>query len=229
MVMSRRGDAAEGVELGIAAQPVGDRVYEILREEILTLSLPPGTHLTEAFLSQRFGISVTPVREALHRLIHTGYAVRQTARGVKVRQLDEREVRDIYELRLVLEPMALGQSIPNLSAADLKKMERTLLQAKKAMEQGDLQRAAVLNSQFHTLLVGAAPNRMLISWLESLRDWQRLITLQEWSSEDRSEAEFAEHWAILEHVKAGDVAGAVALLGRHIGPFVRDGKSEGTP
>jgi DNA-binding GntR family transcriptional regulator len=222
--MAARSGAAKapGQEIA-AAQPVGDRVFEILREDILTLNLPPGTHLTEAFLSQRFGISVTPIREALHRLIHSGYAVRQTARGVKVRQLEAREVQDVYELRHVLEPVALAQSIPNLTAADLKRIERTLVQARKAMDQEDLKNAAVHNSQFHARLVAAAPNRMLTSWLDSLRDWQRLITLQEWSLEDRSAAEFEEHWAILERAKARDVAGAVMLLSRHIGHFVAQG------
>lgn len=214
------GSALPLSEGGAQLSSVSDPIYQALREAILSVDLPPDMHLTETFIARRFGVSVTPVREALQRLVHAGLAVRQTAKGVKVRRLTEREVKDIYELRVKLEPMALRQSIPNLTGADLKPIERILSQAKRAIEQGDLKNVSRLNSHFHSQLLMRADNKLLLAWLDTLADWRRLIAMQEWSAEDRSRQEWEEHRAIFEAVRAKDVAGSETLLVRHISHFL---------
>jgi DNA-binding GntR family transcriptional regulator len=142
----------------ISLQTAADAVYAALRERIIAGQLTPGSRLTEASLCARFGLSTTPVREALQRLVHRGLGIRYTARGVSVRRLTSAVIRDIYELRCLLEPLALQQSVPNLTARHLAGIREVLSTAQSALARMDYLRLSALNDTFHTeILAGSRP------------------------------------------------------------------------
>jgi len=194
-------------------------VYETLREAILTNEIPAGTQLVEATLAQQFGISKTPVREALQQLVHSGLATSELAKGVMVHRLTLAEIQDVVEMRLVLEPLALRQSVPNLSAEDFDLLQNTLQQAQDAFQQQDFKALSKLNSLFHSTLSSRATNHLLLRWLDSLSDHRRLITMQGWAIDNRSGQEYAEHQAILAAAMAGEAEQAAILLAKHISGF----------
>ncbi|MCC7284190.1 MAG: GntR family transcriptional regulator [Acetobacteraceae bacterium] len=193
-----------------------DAVYAALRDAIVSGGLPAGARLTEVELCRRFGLSTTPVREALQRLVHRGLAVRAVARGVKVRTLSPRDIQDIYELRLLLEPSALRASVPNLTHAGIEALGAMLSRARVELDRHDMVALSAVSDEFHTGILAGSPNRPMVQWIEMLSDQRRLLAVREWTSYDRAAAEHAEHHAILGCIAARDAEGAATLLSRHI-------------
>lgn len=196
-----------------------DIVYEALHEAILSRGLPGGTPLVEAQLAEQFGVSKTPVREALQRLAHSGLVDYELARGATVHSLTMEEIHDIFELRVLLEPLALRQSAPHLTEDEIAELEAGLELSRKALEDGDFHALSQHNSRFHQGLVQHATNHLLLQWLESLSTRRRLISMQGWALENRSQRELEEHRGILEAIKAGDFDRAAERLVQHIERF----------
>jgi DNA-binding GntR family transcriptional regulator len=196
-----------------------DAAYFTLREAILARRLPAGTPLIEASLAKQFGISKTPVREALQRLVHSGLVDYQMAQGATVHTLTQDEIHEVFELRLLLEPVALCESIPYLSADDFARLDGVMSEACAARDENDYHELSRLNSIFHTRLYSRAPNRLMVHWLDSLTDRRRLITMEGWSREDRSRTELDEHAGILAAAHAGNPPLAAARLVQHIQRF----------
>ncbi|MCA0455616.1 MAG: GntR family transcriptional regulator [Chloroflexi bacterium] len=218
--MARRSAPSTTIEISLPAlrprASATDAVYDTLREAILTCELPGGTPLIEAALAAQFGVSKTPVREALHRLAHSGLVDMELARGATVHTLTPVEIRDISELRAELEPLALRQSIPHFTTSDFQQMRQVLVEAKQSLVAHDYQKLSSLNNSFHHALTHRATNHLLIKWLESLSDRRRLISMQGWSIDNRSLREWDEHSAILDALETGDGEAAVQRLRDHI-------------
>ena len=202
-------------------QSMSDIVFETLREAILSSELPGGTPLIEAQLAKKFNVSKTPIREALQRLGHSGLVDNELARGATVHTITPDDIRDIYELRLLLEPSALRQSAPHLSEDEIAEIEKTLNQAESALKDGDLQQLSIQNGKFHGWLVRHATNKILLDWLDSLSDRRRLISLQGWAIDNRSDRELEEHRGILAAIANGDFDAAAERLKQHIKNFAQ--------
>jgi DNA-binding GntR family transcriptional regulator len=196
-------------------------VFDALHTAILSQALPGGTPLIEAQLAEEFGISKTPVREALQRLAQTGLVDITPIRGASVHKITKAELKDIFELRLTLEPLALAQSVPNLSDNELNLLDTLVQNAKRALQKGDLQTLSKYNATFHQTLVSGSSNTLLLSWLKSLSERRRLISVQGWHLDNRSLEEWREHKGILAAVKAKNVKVAMKLLKEHIEHFAR--------
>ncbi|MBG6225837.1 DNA-binding GntR family transcriptional regulator [Arthrobacter sp. CAN_A2] len=155
---------AESAEL--SARVDGDVIFRVLRGEILAGVHPPGTALREVVISERFGVSRTPVREALSRLQHERLLER-AARGLQVPQIDPQEVIQIYDLRVMLEEEAAGQAALNRGTADLMRLE-ALLERDRAVVDPDDTARVTNNLEFHTSLWAAARNPILMDLLQRL-------------------------------------------------------------
>lgn len=197
-----------------------EQLFEALRERILGHALPPGIHLVEAEIAREFRISTTPVREALQRLVQVGLADRQAARGITVHRPTAAEVRDIFEMRMLLEPAGLMDSARAMDDDGWDALEQILIDAKKSIDAGQAGISAALNSRFHRGLSERARNRVLRDALCDLADRHRLGSLYGWSVVNHSGAEWEEHRAILAHARRGEVVRAAELLREHIGRYL---------
>lgn len=213
-------DAIAGLRVPqLSRDSVSQKVYETLHEAILSLRLRAGTRLIEADLARQFGVSTTPIREALQRLAQSGLVDRELPRGMRVHQLTWREIKNVYELRALLEPQALRQSAPHLASDDFAELSDLLESAQTCLRREDFPELSKLNSTFHHKLMHKADNELLLDWIGSLKDLHRLITMQGWAVENRSLMEWEEHKGILEAVRARRVELAADLLGKHIASF----------
>ena len=195
-------------------------VYETVRDRILTNAISSGVHLVEADIAGELGVSTTPVREALQRLVHAGLLDRKAARGVTVHTLSANEVRDIFEMRMILEPAGLRDSARFMDDGAWRKLDDTLAEAKLALEAGQVGRLAAINSSYHRGLIKQSRNQLLIDTIGGLSDRHRLFSLQGWAMTNHSFEEWNEHRAILDHARAGDIERACVLLREHIGQFM---------
>jgi DNA-binding GntR family transcriptional regulator len=206
--------------VSLADQPnLTDRIYEGIRHAIFSLELEPGSPLVERDLAARFGVSKTPVRDALRRLAGEGIVNQSPYRGTTVRVIDPDEADEIYALREVLEAMAVRLATPNLALADIEAARQCLDQSRAAMEQGDRPLVARINRDFHAIFSQRSGNRALDETLSNLQDRVRLITIVGWRYRPSMREDLAQHHAVLDAAVAGDAEVAGELMRQHIECF----------
>src|SRR5690348_12624061 len=206
--------------VSLADQPnLADRIYEGIRHAIFSLELEPGAALVERDLAARFGVSKTPVRDALRRLAGEGVVTQSPYRGTTVRIIDPDEADEIYALREVLEAMAARLATPNLAPGDIDAARQCLERSRAAMEQGDRPLVARINRDFHAIFSQRSGNRALHETLSNLQDRVRLITIVGWSHRPSMREDLAQHQAVLDAAAAGDADVAGELMRQHVACF----------
>ncbi|MFE5856383.1 GntR family transcriptional regulator [Streptomyces sp. NPDC056500] len=194
-------------------------VLEEIRHAVLTGRLRPGQPLVETELAVRFGVSKTPVREALKTLAGSGLVVMSQYKGVTVRAVDAAMAREVYDVRLLLEPEALRRAVESSLdlEADLSGAVTALARAALATDPAERSLAA---GDFHRALCLPCGNPLLARMLDDLRDQAALVSAVVWAADPTGAREDAEHREILRLALQGDAQGAAAALRRHIAGFV---------
>jgi DNA-binding GntR family transcriptional regulator len=189
-------------------------VLETIKAGILNGQFKPGAALVENELAREFGVSKTPVREALKALESSGLVVIRPYAGTTVRELSEQDALAIYDMRLLLEPEALRRGVS--AKGDFTGAERALERAALAE---DASTRSTANRDFHRGLYANCGNPLLVSALDGLRDQTALISTSSWARLPSWEEEAHEHAAILDQVRAGNAEKAASLLHHHIDGF----------
>lgn len=208
--------AAHSLSRSGAAPSRTEAVLEAIKHGILTGEYKPGQPLVETELAEFLGVSKTPVREALKTLAGSGLVEMLPYKGAAVREVDREVARAVYDMRLLLEPVAAGRTTlagTSLAAA------HTALDAADAA--GDAAERSLANRAFHRTLYAGCGNALLIKALDELRDQTALVSSVAWSSRPWSwEQEAREHREILAAAEAGDPELVRALTRGHISSFL---------
>ena len=189
---------------------ISERVYEDLREQILDWTLPPGLPLGEVELATRLGVSRTPLRTALSRLVADGLAVTRSGRGVSVAQVSVRDLRDVFELRTALEGqaarLAAARRDEAVFAALVLELDGQVGAGGDASPGGSAGREAYydLVRRMDEAIGEATGNRYLVASLGALRT--HVARLRRLAQDDpaRLAAAAREHRLIAEAVRDGD-------------------------
>jgi DNA-binding GntR family transcriptional regulator len=202
-------------ELGeVAHRTAQERVVESLRHAILGGVLAPGTPLVLAELSARLGVSRTPIREAIRELATEGLVDFDSFRSATVHQPTLEETREVYEMRLTLDPLAVRKAIARITEQEVDAAEAV----HQAMLGTDDAGAWVEgNREFHRILLAAARSPLLIRTIDGLRDASALqvaVSLKAETSQIGHANE--EHQQILDAFRARDADAAVELTKRHL-------------
>ena len=203
---------------------LGEEVYRLLWKRILDRGLRPGDKLSDLRLSQELGVSRTPTREALQRLVSDGIVHAERNRGFFVASFSASDIAEIYDLRATLETMALRQAAPRLTSdllmsaqIDLDVSEARLNAARIESEKLEAHTAFLeVDRGFHRLLVELGGNSRLQSIVEGL--WAQIAVFQ-WAGGFRdhwTEAAITRHRAIIAAMVQGDVPRATEELRQHI-------------
>jgi DNA-binding GntR family transcriptional regulator len=194
-----------------------DLVADAIRTAILSGRLRPGETLVERRLAEQLGVSKTPVREALIGLASTGLVTISPNRGVTVRDLSPEDLRRASEVRLLLEPWAVGVST-RLDRVETARTARAALTEASALLSGaDLVALSLANRRFHRALYAACDNDLVVQQLDNMRDLATLGTVTVlWPANPTWAQEHTEHEAILAAVEAGDAPSAERLTRAHI-------------
>ncbi|PWV44408.1 GntR family transcriptional regulator [Nocardiopsis sp. L17-MgMaSL7] len=207
------------VDAGAGTPSRRDRVHALIREEVLSGRLTPHTRLGEVRLAERFGVSRTPVRESLARL-HSDGLVERRDNGYYVRVPNLPELRDLYELRVVLELRGIARVIEDPAL----RHDRGVLTAE--LERWEGLRAAppdpdpsfvLLDEAFHTALSRASGNGALTESLVSVNQRIRRVRMHDFRTEDRIASTVAEHVEIVELLLADRLDAAHRALHEHVG------------
>lgn len=204
---------------GNKRESLGRLAYERIKGDILDERLLPRQPLIEAELAAKYGMSKTPVREALLSLAREGLVEMSSFRGGRVRDFTADDAREIYELRELLEPFALRRAVPRLTDGDRRSLRDLLEKAQAAAEGGDRRELSRLNCAFHGSLVARCRNEKVIEILAHLQNQVRVMSLRLWNVRATHLREAEQHEAILTAVEAGQADRAAELLGEHISEF----------
>jgi len=208
-------------------QEVADR----LRQQIFNRELEPGNWIDEMKLSQEYGISRTPLREALKVLAVEGLVTMKLGRGAYVTEMSERDVTDVYHLLGLLESDAAAAAA--LQASDSQIAELEALHAELEGALGNRERFFSLNEAFHLRILAIADNRWRSQIVADLRKVMKLNRHHSLFRQGRLEESLAEHRALMSALKRRDAPGAAALSEQHfrrgLAAAVPAGRAAGKP
>jgi DNA-binding GntR family transcriptional regulator len=192
--------------------------YGLVREQILRGDLEPGAVIQQGLLARELGISTTPLREAMRRLMSDGLVELDAHRDARVSALNAEEARDLVEVRRSLDPLAAGLAAERRTRGDLELIRSTaaelapLRSDPKAEELGTHRR-------FHHAIYSASHNDLLVQTLDGLwdkADRYRRLALEVERTQDDLDRTHAEHLALVEAVAAGDAETAAAVMLDHV-------------
>jgi DNA-binding GntR family transcriptional regulator len=189
-------------------------VRETLREGILNGTLPGGTRLVQANLAAQLQVSTTPIREALRDLASEGQIELDAHRGATVHQISNDELEEIYELRMMLEVMAMRRAAERITPKQLERV-RTVFDAMQAAPQSA--NWVMLNRDFHMTIYEAANSPRLLGILRTLLDTSVMyVSAALESAPNIREQAGIDHKNIVEVLVQHDVEGAVRAIQDHL-------------
>jgi len=197
------------------AANASEAVYLALRDAIAAGSIKPGEYLREPVLGELFGISRTPIREALLRLETEGFLERTTGRRLVVASVTPEEVLDVYAVREVLNGLAARLAAENASTTDLIRLRRLHREMKWAFDDGDIARMASLNFDFHDAICVASRNAFLLEMLRKAHDTHHRYPGSTFSLPEEAAKSIEEHDEILQAIESGDAKRAEELAQHH--------------
>jgi DNA-binding GntR family transcriptional regulator len=192
-----------------------ERLVEQLRLDIVRGTLPGGTRLIEESLAERYGVSRTPVREALRLLARESLLSYAPRAGYTVRSIDLDEMDDLYVIRCAIEE----QTASKIVASGAKGILHNLLQywghMPESVAEGDVNLVHA-DEHFHESLAAAAGSTVLPSMLQQINGRLHVLRIRDFIDPERVRLTFDQHAGILQALLAGDELLAVARLQAHI-------------
>jgi len=198
----------------IVRESIEEKVYKILKKQILEKQIEHGTRLIQDNLAKELGTSRIPVRHALQKL-EMDRLVKQNNRGhYFVQTISKSDIDEIYNIRILIETYAAKQALPNLCENDFSELRRLNSEMKQSGDMGDLSRWYILNRTFHLLIYKASGMPRLLEMITSLRDVQpgrssHLIITEYVKS-------FNEHRAIISALESQNLKDVETLLQDHL-------------
>ncbi|MFT4015240.1 MAG: GntR family transcriptional regulator [Paracoccus sp. (in: a-proteobacteria)] len=197
-------------------------VYDILRDEILDLTMPPGSIIDEVQLAQRFGMSRTPIREALVRLAGEGLVETLPNRSTMVANIDLLNLHTLFDALTLMYRVTTRLAAIHHRPADLEQIREHQARFTAAVQAQDALAMIAANRDFHAAIAEAARNPYYLSlFLRVLDESRRLLRLYYQSFDDRLPQEYSdEHDSLIRAIEARDVALCDQLAKAHADQIV---------
>jgi DNA-binding GntR family transcriptional regulator len=197
----------------LARRALYEDVAERLRAQIFSRELEPGAWIDEMKLAADYGISRTPLREALKVLAAEGLVAMRPRRGAYVAEMSRDDVCQVYHLLALLEADAAGEVARRASAEQLAQLQRLHERLEKQVRQRDAFFAS--NEQFHLALLEIAGNRWRTQIVADLRKVMKLNRHHSLFKQGRMADSLAEHRALMNAITAREAAKAARLMREH--------------
>jgi DNA-binding GntR family transcriptional regulator len=203
--------------LSLSPRAIYEEVAERLRQRIFSRELEPGSWIDELKIARDYGISRTPLREALKVLAAEGLVTMKVRRGAYVTEVSERDMSDVYHLLSLLEADAAGVVAAAASGAQIKELQNLHdeLEAAAQPEQQDRERFFEINERFHMRLLEMADNRWRDQMVADLRKVMKLNRHNSLLKSGRIEESLHEHRALMAAIAAHEATVAVQRMQEH--------------
>lgn len=197
-------------------ESLADNVYAAIKEAIVTVKLKPGDKLNISKIAFDLGVSTTPVREALNRLINEGLVTNVQFKGLFVTDISWEDFAQLLEVRKLLELEAISKAAPKMEDEDIKIGESLIQQMKKAFRAGNVQKYIETSLDFHMLYINRCGNQILIDFLCNFNDRIKRIAFLATQKAEKIPGFIEDYEVILEALRARDAYGARRGLEKHL-------------
>lgn len=191
---------------------MSEEVYSTLLMWIMEGELRPGEKLLDKELAEKMGVSRTPVREALRRLEDKGLVESSANRWTRVTDISIEEPAKIYPIIWTLEELAIVAAMPNMTEADIGRMEAANQELETALACNDPVSASRIDAQFHDVFIERTDNPFLVTILQDLKIRYRRVEVTYFEGSSLAADSAEEHRQILAALRAGDVPRARATI-----------------
>ncbi len=197
---------------------VRDEIRETLRGAVISGKLRPGAVYSAPSLAEEFGVSVTPVREALLDLVREGHVEAVRNRGFRVTELTPAQLDHITEVRILLEVPAVRMvASQGADAAVIERLHELAQSILEAAQTQDLIAYVTADIEFHIAVIALTGNPELVELVRSLRAKSRIYGLQTLAETGRLLPSSLEHAELVRLIEAHDPEGAERLMRQHLG------------
>ncbi|QHT45628.1 GntR family transcriptional regulator [Bacillus sp. SB49] len=196
-----------------------ERAYEKVKRAIMLKRLVPGQRITEDWVSKELNMSRTPIRAAFKRLESEKLIELVPNKGAIVYKPSNKELRDVFELRIVLETYAARLAVPKLDDAHLEQLEILLSDELETYKSKNFEEFLRVNGLIHTFLSEVSGNEFLLQEVDKLNQWSDcyLILRDEFYSTPMNEVKsIPEHRVIFEHLQERDSEAAETAIRNHL-------------
>jgi DNA-binding GntR family transcriptional regulator len=193
-----------------------DEIAKWIRDEIEAGTFQPGARLEEKPLSERFGVSKTPIREALIQLSSIGLVELRQRRGAIVTVLSVDQVISMFEVMTELESMTAKLAATRMSAPDRKDLATIHGRSEAFVAQEDFVEYDAINKEFHELIYRGSCNDYLETSVKDVRSRLRVYRRYPFTKAGRIRQSFADHGQIVDAILKGDGEAAAAAMRDHI-------------
>mgnify|MGYP002400960269 CR=1 FL=1 len=204
------------MHLRIVQKALYQEVADRLRRQIADGELAPGAWIDEQALTERFGISRTPLREALKVLVSEGLVRLEARRGCFVNQLTEKDLDEIFPVMALLEGRCAFEAARNAGKADLRRLEELHARLEQHAKAGQVDAYYEVNAQIHQALQDLAGNRWLSAAVDDLRKVLQLSRHYSLHLPGRLQESLREHLAVFAAVKARRAEEAERVMREHL-------------
>ena len=195
------------------------RVFQQIRENILSGKYKDGMELREIALGEELGVSRTPVREALRQLELEGLVKIVPNKGAYVTSINAKDIKDIYKMRSMLEGLCARWATEHITDEQIDELEEVILLSEfhlKRGKEGQTQQVTELDGKFHEILYDASNSRILKHVLSDFHKYVRMVRKASVADPARAEKSIEEHKDILHAIKNRDANAAEILANAHM-------------
>jgi len=199
--------------VSLAPRALYEEVAELLRQRIFGRELEPGSWIDEVRIAQEFGISRTPLREALKVLAAEGLVTMKVRRGAYVTEVSEQDLDEVYHLLSLLESDAAAVVATRATEAQMRELQALHQELEDAIDDHD--RFFAINERFHMRLLEIAGNRWRNQMVADLRKVMKLNRHHSLLKSGRIEESLAEHRRVMKALEQRDAASAMERMQEH--------------
>jgi len=197
-------------------------IYKKLKSQIINFTLKPGQKLQDRQLGLQFGVSRTPVREALNRLVQEGFVRQISGRGYFVKEITIKEIEDLYEVREALEVLAAQQAIRNINNRQIKKLCEILKSHKKLIQKDEPKARLLEDADFHKTITLSSGNQYLYEIINNIFDKIPTFQTIDPLTLKRAKTAYQQHREIFNLLKEKDSQGLKRRIRKHISEAKKD-------
>lgn len=198
------------------SRSLGEAIRSTLAGAIVDRALPPGFRLREERLAALFGVSRTPVREALAALANSNLARRDTRGSLRVGSITPEQILDVYVVRGRLEGLAAALAAETATSRTVTVLREINEACKRAAAAGDFDALAAANHELHTAIARSTGNELLIRFLDDVHNWVKRFPTTTLSYPGRPQSALAEHDQIIDAIERRDAERAEQLARDHM-------------
>ena len=193
-----------------------EKIYHNLRSDILTGIFKDKEELKENTIAKRYGVSRTPVREAIRQLALEGLVDTIPNKGAFVHSIHQKDVNDAYAMRSLLEGLAARWAVANITKEQLEEMEEILYMSEYHRKKENWEQVYKCDNKFHDLLYAASGSYLLEHTLSTLHEYVQKVRKFVLTDEERAKISFEEHGEILNAIRNKQADEAEKLAVRHM-------------